>query len=486
MVQARLSIMGVRRMRTNKSAWCFLVALVTVASAGRLAAAEARANVLLLIVDDLNTWLLGDTNRYAGKVVAPNIRELADSGVLFEHAYTASPYCAPSRTAFLSGVRPWKSGVYDNGMKVEESPALQNATSLPKLFQEAGYYTASYGKVSHGWSTRDAWDDQISHKRDPVPPNAPLTSVGRGEQDWGPIHLAEEDMNDTNYADAAIKQLQRDHDKPFFVACGLFHTHMPWYVPEKYFDLFPLDEVTTPEWLENDLDDVPPHARALTAGKSKFVDSVLEKGLHKQAVQAYLATTAYADAQMGRVLDALEKSPYRDNTIVVLISDNGFHLAEKGHWQKATLWEEATHTLMMFRVPGMTRAGGVSPRFVSLQDLYPTLTELCGLEPPDYLDGSSLVSLLKKPDAEWRSTAISTLGTQYGDRYVSLRDERYRYTRYNDAQEEFYDCEQDPREWTNQINNPEYKVEIDRARRAVPALSEMSPAMRSNKKKKGK
>jgi arylsulfatase A-like enzyme len=284
-------------------------------------------------------------------------------------------------------------------------------------------------------------------------------------------------MNDTSYADAAIRQLQKKHDKPFLIACGLFHPHMPWYVPQSYFDLFPLDEVTTPPRLENDLDDVPPLAREVTKGKSNFVAAVLEQGLHKEAVRAYLATTAYSDAQMGRVLDALEKSPYRDNTIVVLISDHGFHLAEKDHWQKGTLWEEATHCLMMFRVPGMTKAGGVSERFVSLQDIYPTLTQLCDLKVPDYVDGRSLVPLLKNPDAEWKSTAISALY----DRYISIRDERFRYSRYSGDQEEFYDCAKDPHEWTNQIHNPEYAAEIKRLRSAVPALSEMMPSLPSNK-----
>ena len=190
----------------------------------------------------------------------------------------------------------WKSGVYDNGLDMSESTALQNATSLPRLFKEAGYYTASYGKVSHGWDVRADCDDHIGHDRDPVPPNAPLTPVGKGEQDWGPTHLLEEEMHDTMYADAAIKQLQKKHDKPFLIACGLFHPHMPWYVLQKYFDMFPLDEVTTPELMENDLDDVPPLGRALTASKSKFVEQVLEHGLHKQGVQGCLATTAYADA----------------------------------------------------------------------------------------------------------------------------------------------------------------------------------------------
>lgn len=446
-------------------------------AAGKADAAGERKNVLFLVVDDLNTWLLGDTNRYAGKVVAPNIRRLADSGVLFDRAYTASPVCCPSRTAMLSGVCPWKSGLYHNGLDASKSPALKKATFLPELFRKVGYYIASYGKVSHGWRLSDIWDDRISHKRDPVPPGAPLTAVGRGEQDWGVTHVAEGEMHDTTCADAAIRQLQKKHDRPFFVACGLFHPHMPWYVPKKYFDMFPLDEVTTPEFRKDDLDDVPPLGQELNAKKRKFVEQVLAKGLHKDAVRAYLATTAYADAQMGRVLDALDRSQYRENTIVVLISDHGFHLGEKMHWQKATLWEEATHCLMMARVPGMTRAGGKCERFVSLQDIYPTLVELCGLQLPPAVDGRSLAPLLKDPKAEWKSTAVTALA----DRYITIRTDRFRYTRYRDGQEELYDCSRDPREWTNEIGNPQHAAALKELRASVPALSEMSPQLPSGR-----
>lgn len=438
--------------------------------------ADKPMNVLFLMVDDLNTWLLGDADRYAGKVVAPNIRKLADSGVLFERTYTASPYCSPSRTALLSGVSPWKSGVYDNGVNTDKSPALEKATSFPMLFKQAGYYTASYGKVEHGWGASEAWDDRQNHKRDPVPPGAPLSPAGGGENDWGPTHLKESEMNDTKYANRAIEQLEKKHDRPFFIACGLFHPHMPQYVPQKYLDLFPLDEIVLPELKKGDLDDLPPLAIKVLKSRGT-VDKIIELGEHKKLVQGYLASTAFADAQMGRVLDALDKSPYRDNTIVVLMSDNGYHLGEKNHLQKATLWEEATHVNLMFRVPGLTKAGGVSERFVSLQDLYPTLTELCALKKPDYVDGKSLVPLLKNPNAEWQSTAISSIY----DQFIAIRNEKYRYIRYSDEQEEFYDCSKDPHEWTNLINNPEYAAEIKKVRALVPTRSEMTTAIPSRK-----
>jgi len=460
----------------SRSIASFLL-LITLTFSVRADAAERPMNVLFLVVDDLNTWLLGDASRYAGRVIAPNIRRLAESGVVFERAYTASPVCSPSRTALLSGVRPWQSGVYENGVDIRQSAALRNATSLPTLFKDSGYYVASYGKIAHGWDFRKSCDEHIPHKRDPVPPNAPFLSFTRGEQDWGPTHLAEVEMNDTKYADAAIRQLQKQHDQPFFVACGLFHPHMPWYVPQKYFDLFPLEDVTTPEILEDDLDDVPALGCDITKGKSRFVDSVLERGLHKQAVQAYLATTAYADAQIGRVLEALDNSPYRDNTIVLLMSDHGFHLGEKHHWQKSTLWEEATHCLLMLRVPGVTP--GRCRRFVSLQDVYPTLTALCGITPPANVQGRSLVSLLQDPDAAWQSTAV----TAYGDRYVTIRNEQFRYIRYQNDQEEFYDVTRDPHEWTNEIGNPQYASAIAKLRRTVPELAEMAPALPRKRKR---
>jgi arylsulfatase A-like enzyme len=454
---------------------------VPLSMAAQAEAEEGRMNVLLLISDDLNSWLLGDTSRYAGKVVAPNLTELAESGVNFNRAYTAAPVCSPSRSAFFSGVAPWVSGHYHNTPGVGQSEPLSNALSMAGFFKQNGYSTFGYGKITHGWDQGEHWDEKIGHKRDPAPPGAPLTLSGRGEQDWGPIHLAEEEMNDTLNVDNAIHAIQRNHDKPFFIACGTFNPHMPWYVPQKYFDMFPLDEIAIPPLLENDLDDVPELGVELTLGKQKYVDSVFEHGLHKEGVQAYLATTAYVDAQMGRLLDALKESPHQGNTIVVFLTDHGFHLGEKHHWQKATLWEEATHTLMMIRAPGVTpNEGAVCERFVSLLDIYPTLAELCGLEPPAYLDGRSLTPLLKDPEAPWEITAITGLTSKGGPLwrpYVTIRNETGRYIRYMDGQEEFYDATNDPHEWTNMIDDPAYESMIEEMRASVPAPSDLAVPM---------
>ena len=191
-----------------------------------------KKNVLFLVVDDLNTWLLSDPKRCTGKIIAPNILRLAERGVVFTQAFTSSPKCSPSRTSFLSGAAPWKSGVYDNGMDVMASPALQDAPSLPEVFQQHGYYIASFGKISHGYSTGVEWDDNTNHRRDTVPPDAPLNGWAKRsdgsptEKDWGPIHLPESEMNDTKYADAAIAQLKKNHDRPFLIACGFMLVSM--------------------------------------------------------------------------------------------------------------------------------------------------------------------------------------------------------------------------------------------------------------------
>lgn len=449
----------------------------------RATTADKPMNVLMLIADDLNSWLLENPGRYTGKVIAPNLKALAASGVNFKYAYTAAPVCSPSRTAFFSGVAPWKSGVYNNAQTIDKSEPLNRdaVLSLAGLFKKGGYSTFGYGKITHGWDQKEHWDEHIGHKRDPSPPGAPLAGLSGGEQDWGPIHIPEEKMNDTGGANKAIAVLEQQHDKPFFLAYGTFNPHMPWYVPQKYFDMYPLDQIVLPELKEDDLDDLPPLARAVSDGPGGFADKVIKSGKHKEAVQAYLATTTYVDTQMGRVLDALERSPYKDNTIVVLLTDHGFHLGEKLHWQKTTLWEEGTHTLLMFRAPGVTQVGGVSERFVSLLDIYPTLAELCRLTPPAYLDGRSLVPLLKDPNAPWESTAITGLcdKTKTDLAYVSIRHELGRYTRYGSDEEEFYDTTQDPHEWANQIDQPEYADIINKLRALVPGSDDAAAPLPS-------
>lgn len=458
-----------------------ILILATVALLTSCSNTEAQQkNVLFLVIDDLNTWLLQNPDRYTGKVIAPNILKLAESGVRFDQAFCTSPKCSPSRTAFLSGVSPWKSGVYDNGVDVMSSPALQAAISLPKVLQDNGYYTASFGKISHGFDMGLEYDAHRNHSRDEVPPGAPFNGwakivkdgvmVRTTESDWGPIHLPESEMNDTEYADLAIEALKKNHDRPFFIACGLFHPHMPWYVPQKYLDMYPLDKIELPPLKEDDLDDLPDMARSII--KDGVYSKVRQFDQYKEAIQGYLASTTYSDYHMGRVLDALENSPYKNNTIVVLMSDHGFHLGEKRHWQKGTLWEEATNCLLMFHVPGVTEPGQISRRTVSLQDVYPTIMELAGIETPDHVDGNSLVPLLEDSDAAWKYPALTAYQS-----HITVRTDDYRYIRYTDGSSEFYDRGVDPNEWVNQTDNQEYASIIRKLASFLPAQDDMAPAI---------
>ena len=439
-------------------------------------------NVLFLVIDDLNTWMLERAGRYSGKVVAPNIERLADSGVKFTRAYTASPKCSPSRTAFLMGVAPWESGHTDNALDIKNNAALGAAVSFPSLFEEKGYFMVTSGKIGHGYDSGvKEWDMSHRHTRDPAPPGTPLNGFAKSksgkltERDWGVTHLKESEMNDTKVADLAVKALQMKHDKPFFIACGLFHPHMPWYVPKKYFDMYPLDELALPPIKDDDLDDIPEKGLALI---SSTYEQALAHNQYEKGVQAYLATTSYADYQMGRVLDALEASPYKDNTLVVLISDHGFHVGEKRHWQKGTLWEDGSNVLMMFRVPGVTGSNQVCSRPVSLLDLYPTLVELTGLDMPKHVAGTSLVPLLKDANAPREQPVFSA----YQD-HITVRTEAHRLIRYVDGTMELYDCGKDPNEWVNLANNPEYRPLRKKLAALLPEF-EMLPYMRGKGAKK--
>ena len=340
---------------------------------------------------------------------------------------------------------------------------------------------ATSGKISHGYDDGVTWEQVWKHKRDPAPPNAPLNGFASAknkrltEKDWGVTHLKETEINDTLVADSAIEALQMKHDRPFFIACGLFHPHMPWYVPQKYFDMYPLDKVVPPSVKEDDLDDIPEPGKKLI---SNTYQNAKEHDQYKKGVQAYLATTTYADYQMGRVLDTLEKSPYKDNTIVVLLSDHGFHVGEKTHWQKGTLWEEATNSLLMFRVPGVNKPKQICLNPVSLMDIYPTITELAGIQKPDYVDGRSLVPLLKNVTADHSYPVL----TAYQE-HVSVRTEQYRLIRYSDGSMEFYDLCKDPNEWTNQSNNPNFASIRKELAELIPEF-EMLPYVRGKNRAK--
>lgn len=434
-----------------------------------LPAAAQRPNIVLILADDLNDWV-GVLEGHPD-AQTPNIDRLANSGVLFRQAYAASPKCNPSRTALMLGLSPATTGIYDNGHWWR--PHLPDARTLPEAFREGGYVVAGAGKIFHhtaGFNPPDIWDEFFDLRFDdpwdragaaypqvetpPAPPEHPYGGLKpfRHELDWGSLAIRDEEYGDARTAAWAEQFLEREHGKPFFLAVGLFHPHLPWYAPKRFFEQFPEDKVSLPEIAAEDLADVPAEGRRLAANGAEVFRRVREAGKWREAVAAYLANIAYADSLVGDVLGALEASQYAKSTIVVFASDHGFHLGEKEHWYKSTLWERATHVPLIVRTPD--GAAGVSDRPVSLLDLYPTLLELAGLPRRDELDGRSFVRLLEDPDAEADRAAVVT----YLAGNHAVRQGQWLYIRYRDGGEELYDRTNDPHEWSNVADSSEFEA----------------------------
>lgn len=445
-------------------------------------APKLRLNVLFIAIDDLNDWIqLLDPG---APIKTPNINRLAERGILFTKAYCASAACNPSRTAVMTGLRPTTSGVYGN--KTDWRKALPNAVTLPQHFMSHGYRAEGAGKIFHhhygsAFHDKASFDDFLMM---PDPPDAPmpekklngLAKYGSRNTDWGPWPADEVGAIDVRTANYVIKSLQKKHDKPFFLAAGIFRPHMPFFAPQKYFKIYPHEKITMPKTFERDLDDLPSGAKTLLEPKKWFFSELMEiekssPGTWEEAVRSYQASATFADAQVGRILDALDKSDYTDNTIIVLWSDHGYHLGEKEHWEKFALWEKANHVPFIIVAPGITRPGSLCKRSVSLIDIYPTLIELCRLKPISELDGISLIPLLKNPNVKWNRPALMT----YMQGNHAVRDDRWRYIRYADGTEELYDHQKDPYEWHNVAANPKNTKTIDRLKQWLPN-KEASPA----------
>ncbi len=477
-------MLGTHTRAVNLSvALCCLV-LFSCAPAGNRPASQP--NVLFLGVDDMNDWIrLLDP---AAPIRTPNLERLAARGTLFTRAYTASPACNPSRVALLTGLRPFNTGVYGNA--TDWRRALPDAVTLPRHFMENGYKVAGAGKIfHHAWG--GAFHDDPSFEEFqpmPDPPDAPmppeklnqLPEYGSHNTDWGVWPPNEEDSIDHRTAGYAIEFLRRKHDAPFFLAAGIFRPHMPFFAPQRYYDQYPEENLAMPAMRDGDWSDLPSGARKLLEPKLWFFQGMRAAdkkipGSWRDAVRAYQAAATFADAQVGRVLDALDESRYRDNTVVVLWSDHGYHLGEKEHWEKFALWEKTTHVPYIIVAPGIGRPGSVCGTPVDLMSVYPTLIELCGLPGRDELDGLSLVPLLRDPVVSWPAPALMT----YGKGNHAVRTERWRYIRYADGTEELYDHARDPHEWNNLAPNAGYGEVKRRLARWLP-LNEApeAPAMK--------
>jgi len=437
------------------------------AAFGPLAAAKKRGpNVLFMAIDDLNDWVgcLGGNP----DVKTPNLDALARRGVLFTNAHCAAPACNPSRAALMTGIRPSTSGIYENSQPWRKSPVLRDAVTIPQHFTAHGYKAVGSGKIYHGrFPDPPSWEEYwpSATKCKPDDPKRKEHAPGsKAHFDWGPLDVPNEEMGDWQVADWVINQLEQKHKKPFFLGCGFFRPHLPWYVPQKYFDMYPLDKITLPNVKEDDLDDVPAAGRKMASPNGDHA-RVLQNNAWRRAVQGYLASISFVDDCVGRVVRALENSRHRDDTILVLWSDHGWHLGEKLHWRKFALWEEATHNVMMWVAPGTTSPGGRCDAPVNLLDIYPTLIDLCGLEKKKELEGESLLPLLKNPGAEWDRPTLTT----HGRNNHSVRSDRWRYIRYADGSEELYDRSVDEMEWTNLAGDPAYAKVKEELRKWLPA-----------------
>lgn len=456
-----------------------LLCIVFVSTVGKTAIAtdekgptHRKPNVLFISVDDLNDWIgcLGGHPQ----AKTPNLDRLAASGVLFTNAHCPAPACNPSRAAIMTGISPNVSGVYDNRQKMRE--LMPNETLIPKYFSDNGYWSAGSGKILHYFTDANSWDDYFPPKETEnpfpstlYPDNRPVSLPRAGdwqyiETDWGPLDVSDEEFGgDYSVAQWVGKELRKKHEKPFFLACGIYRPHEPWFVPKKYFDLFPLEDIQLPPgYREGDLDDLP--AEAKRRARNRYFAHIQEHDQWKKGIQGYLASIAFADAMVGRVLKSLDEGPNRDNTIVVLWSDHGWHLGEKEHWQKYTGWRACTRVPLMIRVPkeaaGLNEGTVANSRCdepVNLVSLYPTLLELAGLPEKQSNDGPSLVPLLRQPKTSWPHVAVTHLNRP--DNY-SVSDKRWRYIHYANGDQELYDIQSDPYEWSNLAKDPNHAVQL--------------------------
>jgi len=411
--------------------------------------AASKTNVLFIAIDDLNDWV-----GYLGghpDVKTPNLDRLAARGTAFTHTYCPAPLCNASRAALMTGIRPSRSGAYTNSQDWRKSPVLADAVTISQHFMANGYSARGSGKIYHGGfqhpaSWQEYWPSQTNCKpEDPDPPKKPWSGgrAANGHFDWGALDVADAAMGDGQVVSWICERLRKPQEAPFFLACGIYRPHLPWYVPQHYFDLYPVDKITLPVVKEGDLDDIPPAGRRI-ANPGKDHKRVIENDQWRKAVQGYLASITFADAQVGKVLDALDASPHKDNTLIVQWSDHGWHLGEKLHWRKFALWEEATRNGMIFAGPGIP-AGQRCDTPVGLIDIYPTLIDLCDLSPRAGLDGQSLKPLITDPAATWERP----IETTFNRGNHSVRSKRWRYIRYADGGEELYDHDVDEMEWTN-------------------------------------
>ncbi len=426
-----------------------------------------KPNVLLIAVDDLNDWIGCMGGHPQAKT--PHIDRLASKGVLFTNAHCQSPVCNPSRASLMTSLYPSTTGIYFLNPDIAESPIARKSKLMPRRFEEEGYYVTGVGKLFH--NAKGLNEKYIPNYGGqyggfgPVPKEKLSSYPGHPLWDWGVYPEHDSLMPDHKIADWAIEQLQEKHDSALWMGVGFYRPHVPQYAPRKWFDLYPIETVQLPEVIEDDLQDISPYGIDITRLKhvSPTHDWVLKNEAWKPMVQSYLACVSFVDEQVGKVLTALENGHLADNTYIVLFSDHGFHIGEKERHAKRSLWEDGTRVPLIIAGPGIPQEK-ICNKPVQLLDIYPTILELAGLAADSTHEGHSLVPLLKDNDTAWSHMARSS----FGPGNYAIISEKYRYIRYNNGSEEFYDHAEDPHEWNNVINEPEHAESIQQHRLHIP------------------
>ncbi|MCP3691079.1 MAG: sulfatase [Planctomycetaceae bacterium] len=449
---------------------------LTLASA---AVAEKPPNVLFFMADDLNTALSGFGHP---QCKTPELDKLAERGVRFEKMYCQYPVCGASRASLMSGLYPYTNQTLGNAGTLRGN--MPDVVTMSQIFRNSGYRVGRVGKIYHmgiprevieGTAERDdphSWDEVVNIK-------APEQNAAGKKTNWSPKRTSSQSFtgvvakgDDMVHADGmaashAIDFLKRNKDKPFFLACGFVRPHVPLVAPASYFDLYDRDAMVAPVVREDDLDDVPESIRNYNRNSTAFG---VTPELHKGLLQAYYASVSYMDAQVGRVLDALEELGLADNTIVVFSSDHGYLLGEHHKFQKQHLFEESTRVPFIVSVPWLkNQHGKATSHITELIDLYPTLAELSGLQAPDGLQGQSMLPLLEDPASnDWKKDVAFTISRSHGE---SIRTHDWRFIQWNSGLDgmELYDLTKDPGEFTNLAENPNYAAQLNKLKAKLEA-----------------
>ncbi|QGJ70444.1 Choline-sulfatase [Planctomycetales bacterium 10988] len=443
--------------------------------------AKEKPNILFIAIDDQNDWI-GCMEGHP-QIKTPNIDRLAARGTLFTNAHCQAPLCNPSRTSLLTGKRPSTTGIYGLAPWFRTVDELSDLVSLPQAMQKAGYTTYATGKIYHGRYGR-ANDDQEFQHLGPAASGAPFpkeklvnTPSDIRLMDWGTFPHKDEDKGDYKVASWAVEQLDAKPKDPFFMAVGFFLPHVPCYVTQKWYDMYPEETLLLPPMLPNERDNTPRFSWylhwTLPEPRLKFLQ---ENNEWKNLVRSYLASTSFMDSQVGRVLDALDRNGLKDNTIVVLWSDHGWHIGEKLITGKNTLWDRSTNVPLVFAGPGISE-GAVCGQPAELLDIYPTLLKLSGVPKVKGLEGHSLVPQLKDADKKRKWPAITT----HNQGNHGIRTEKWRYIHYADGTEELYNMLEDPNEWENLASDPQYATVIKKLKAWLPKV-DVPPAPGSAKR----